>query len=315
MGKRIEQTVAILNGWLGDYLSRTQNGLASEMTFRLHGKPLPLTRPAFTSAYPNPHRRVVVLVHGLMNTEETWVMPDGHDYGRLLERDLSFTPAYIRYNTGLAIADNGAQLAALLETLVQTFPVDIEELLLVGYSMGGLVIRSATHCASLEGQRWLQRVRRIVYVGTPHLGAPAERMGKLVTEALHWIPSAYTQLLADLSNLRSSGVRDLGYADLRHEDRASKRSPWELRNAKHPVPLLPSIAHHLIAGSMFTDPRLALLFGDSVVPVVSATFGEQAANALIPPERVKVIPKLNHIVLAHHPEVYAALRAICEETS
>ena len=66
-------------------------------------------------------------------------------------------------------------------------------------------------------------------------------MGKLVTDLLYFIPSAYTQLIADIGNLRSSGIRDLGHADLRHEDRTLARSPWELRKASHPVPLLPGI--------------------------------------------------------------------------
>jgi len=315
MGKRLDQTLAVLNGWLGDYLARTQNGLVTDMTFRRDGVSLAPERRALAAAYPTPQRRVVVLVHGLMCTEDNWRMPDGTDYGRLLESDLSYSALYVRYNTGLPIADNGAQLAALLEALCATFPADIEELLLVGYSMGGLLIRSASHTASLQGQSWLRRVRRIVYIGTPHLGAPAERMGKLVAEVLQWIPNSYTRLIADIGNLRSAGVKDLGHADLRHEDREQLRSAFALRDATHPVPLLPDIAHYLIAGSMFTDPRLALFFGDSVVPVVSATFGQTAADALIPPERVKIIPKLHHVALAHHPDVYAALRAICEEPS
>ncbi|MEY4577634.1 MAG: hypothetical protein RL701_2337 [Pseudomonadota bacterium] len=321
MGKRLEQTLAVLNGWLGDYLSRTQNGLALDMTFRRDSAQLQPDRAVFAAAYPNAKPRVVVLLHGLMCTEDNFRMADGSDYGSLLERDLGFSAVYIRYNTGLPIAENGAQLDALLQRLLAVFPVPIEELLLVGYSMGGLLVRSASHVAAARAtdtqdvHAWLKLVQRVIYVGTPHLGAPAERMGKLVSEVLELIPNTYTQLVAELANTRSAGLKDLGHADLRREDRELVRNPWALQHASHPVPLLPNIAHYLIAGSMFTDPRLALLFGDTVVPLVSATFGKQEADALIPPERVKVIPKLSHVALAHHPDVYAALRAICEEAS
>lgn len=318
MGKRLDQTLAVLNGWLGDYLSKTENGLALEMSFRHNGGTVSLAdTAALADSYPEPRARVVVLLHGLMCTENSFLMPDGMDYGSLLERDAGFTAFYVRYNTGMAIADNGAQLAALLEQLVAIYPVPIEELLLVGYSMGGLVIRSASHAASMSTpkQSWLSHVRRMVYVGTPHLGAPAERMGKLVSGVLQGIPNEYTRLIADIANLRSAGVKDLGHADLRHEDRALVRSMFSLRHAEHPVPLLPEIAHYLIAGSMFEDPRLALIFGDSIVPVVSATFEQKTADALIPPERVKILPKLSHLALVHHPDVYAALRTICEEAS
>jgi triacylglycerol lipase len=317
MGRRVEQTLAVLNGLIGDYLARTQNGLATDMTVRRAGALVPLTRSALAAAFPNAPSRIVVLVHGLMVTEDVWRLPDGTDYGSLLEHDLGFGALYVRYNSGRSLADNGAQLSQLLEQLLKSYPGNLEELLLVGYSMGGLLIRSACHVARevVPASAWLTRVRRIVYVGTPHLGAPAERVGKLTASVLHWIPNAYTRLIGDIGDLRSAGIKDIGHADLRAEDQALVRSPWALRAAEHPVPLLPEIAHYLIAGSMFADPRLALLFGDSLVPVISATFGASALEGLIPADRVKVLPKLNHIALAHHPEVYAALRSICEETS
>ena len=312
MGQGIEQTLAVLNGLVGDYLSRTGNGLATEMGLYQAGRAIPLEQAELARAYPDPQGRVVVLVHGLMCTESSWLLPDGTDYGSNLARDLRFSPAYVRYNTGLPIADNGAQLSALLQQLVQRYPVDIEELLLVGYSMGGLVIRSACHVASLEQLSWLPRVRQIVYVGTPHLGAPAERAGKLVSGLLQWIRDPYTRLIADIADLRSAGLKDLGHADLRHEDRALLRSPFSLRDARHPVPLLPEIAHHLIAGTLFDDARVGHAFGDALVPVSSAT---NRSDAAIPASRVHVLPGLGHLALAHRPEVYAVLRKICEEAT
>jgi triacylglycerol lipase len=310
MGQGIEQTLAVLNGLVGDYLSRTGNGLATDMALYHAGRAITLDRAVFEQAFPEPQPRVVVLVHGLMSTESAWQMPDGTDYGSNLARDLRVTPAYVRYNTGLAIADNGAHLAVLLQRLVELYPIELEELLLVGYSMGGLVIRSACHVASLEQLPWLARVQRSVYVGTPHLGAPAERAGKLVSGVLQWIRDPYTRLIADIADLRSAGLKDLGHADLRHEDRALLRSPFSLRDARHPVPLLPEIAHYLIAGTLFDEARVGHVFGDALVPVSSAT---NRADALIPPERVHVLPGLGHLALAHRPEVYAVLRKIFEE--
>jgi pimeloyl-ACP methyl ester carboxylesterase len=311
MGRGVEQTLAVLNGLVGDYLARTKNGLATEMGLYRDERSLPLERADFARAYPNASGRVCVLVHGLMSTESIWQFRDGSDYGSLLERDLGWTACYVRYNTGLPIVDNGARLAQLLEQLLAVYPREIEELLLIGYSMGGLLVRSACHAASMHGQHWLTHVKRIIYVATPHLGAPAERLGKLTSGVLQAIRDPYTQLIADVANLRSDGLKDLGHADLRHEDRAQERSVWMLRDSRHPLPLLPSIQHTLIAGSLAVDPRLAFLFGDSLVSVVSATFAGQAAEmqALLPPERVKLLPGLSHIALAHHPAVYALIQS------
>ena len=63
------------------------------------------------------------------------------------------------------------------------------------------------------------------------------------------------------------------------------------------------------------DPRVALLFGDALVPLRSATgrAHPHERSAPFPQRHVKIIPALAHLGLAHHPEVYAQIRAWCEE--
>ena len=92
MGRKLEASLAILNGAIGDYLARTGNGLATEMTLvakigdddavsaRTGGA---LARPAGAVA-----RGSRSLSHGLMCTETIWEMADGTDYGTRLARDL-----------------------------------------------------------------------------------------------------------------------------------------------------------------------------------------------------------------------------------
>lgn len=317
MGTHVEVALGILNGVIGDYLERTGNGLATEMQLVQRGRPLPMARTALARAYPDATPRVVVLLHGSSCTELSWQMPDGTDYGALLARDLGYTPLYVRYNSGLAIADSGEALARLLETLVAEYPVPVDELLLIGHSMGGLVIRSACHVAKRQGLGWTGRVRRAIYVGTPHLGAPLERIGRVVAKILTAVDDPYTRLAADLGNLRSAGIRDLGDADLTHEDRARQCATLSLRDARHPVPLLPEIQHFLIAGSFSTDPRIALLFGDALVPVASATFGHctDAATLGLPPSHIRFFAGVSHMRLPRSPEVYAQIRTWCEETA
>jgi triacylglycerol lipase len=313
MGKSLETTLAVLNGLVGNYLARTKNGLATPMSLFHREQPLAAEREALAAAYPEARPRLVVLVHGLMNTEHIWQMPDGSDYGSLLERDLGYTACYVRYNTGLSIAENGASLSALLEAVVSAYPVALEELLLIGFSMGGLVVRSACHASVAAAHTWRARVRRCLYVGTPHLGAPGERLGKLTSSVLATIPNAYTRLIADIVDLRSDGIQDLAHATLREEDREALAliKPWDLRDARHPVPLLADIEHHVIAGSLFVDPRWGVLFGDSVVPIASATYAGQVQE-ILPPERVHVLPGVSHIALAHTPAVYRQIRGILE---
>lgn len=277
MGKKLDFSLSILNGAIGDYLARTNNALATPMSF------VDLER-----AHQNATGRVAVLVHGLMCTETIWNLPTGDNYGSLLARDLGYTPLYLRYNTGLTLRENGASLHALLSALKQTYPLPIEELLLLGYSMGGLVIRSAAHLDASSENSWLPAVRRMIYVGTPHQGAPMERVGRFAAKLLGAIDDPYTRLVAEIADLRSSGVKDLGDADL--------------------PPLLENIRHYLIAGTVSADPRIASIFGDGVVPQQSATSGN-----ILPAEQIKIIAGLNHVDLAHDLKVYETIRGWCTD--
>jgi triacylglycerol lipase len=251
-----------------------------------------------------------------MCTETIWEMADGTDYGSRLAKDLSYSPAYVRYNSGLAIADNGERLSATLDALVAAYPGPIDEIVPVGYSMGGLVLRSACHVARLEKRGWLSRVRRAIYVGTPHRGAPLERMGRAVAKVLKAIDDPYTRLVGELADLRSDGLKDLGDADLRHEDRGPEARRVRLRDPRHPVPLLPEIQHFLVAGTLSdvnVPAGLAALFGDALVPVHSATDGlVDSTGDVLPPSHVKILGGRSHLMLASDPEVYEVIRGWCE---
>ncbi len=97
---------------------------------------------ALALAIPGARPRVLVMVHGLCMSDSSWNR-NGHDHGECLARDLDADVIYLRYNTGRHISTNGAEFALQLEQLVAAWPVPVRELVLVGHSMGGLVIRSA----------------------------------------------------------------------------------------------------------------------------------------------------------------------------
>lgn len=309
MGNALDETLAVLNGVVGDYLKRTDNALATEMALYRDGKQLTLEQQALLRALPTPSPRVAVLLHGVACTESIFRMRDGSDYGSLLARDFGVTPLYVRYNSGLPIGDNGRSFASLLDALLASYPIPIEEIIPIGYSMGGLVVRSACHFGVTRSAAWLPLMKRVFYVGTPHLGAPSERLGRVVARVLGAIDDPYTKLIADLANLRSAGVKDLGNADLRAEDREGQGKRWSLGDAEHPVPLLPSIQHYLIAGSLTDTPMLDTWFGDAMVPVTSGTMH----NVALPKERVKVLAGTSHVAIAQSPAAYARIKAWYEE--
>ena len=174
-----EAIVAALNGVLGDYLAATGNPLAISLRFRRQGKPLALERAAIEAAFPARTGKLLVLAHGLCLNDLQWKRR-GHDHGAALARDLGYTPVYLHYNTGLHISTNGRQLAEGLEALLEQWPVPLEDFALVAHSMGGLVARSACHYGALAGHAWPRRLGALVFLGTPHHGAPMERGGNWI---------------------------------------------------------------------------------------------------------------------------------------
>ncbi len=307
---KLSFALGIVNGLIGDHLARTDNELAFDMAVMSKGAAVVLDTESLRALHPDAMSRVCVLLHGLMNTEEAFFSGDCEDYGARMQREFGITPYYVRYNSGLPIPKNGAAFARLVTDLVAAHPVPVTEVLLVGYSMGGLIARSACHVAALEDLAWLSLVRRAVYVGTPHRGAPMERVGRVVTKILAAIPDPYTHLIADIANLRSDGIKDLGDADVTDVDRARRLPRFSLRDEKHPVPLLPQVEHFLVCASVSEDPQLAMWFGDVMVPVHSGSFDAitEKAHLALPQDNVKYLPGLSHIMLPCHDRVWETIR-------
>src|SRR5256885_15759456 len=124
---------AAVNGLWGDTLRARHPDLALTMTVRAAGADVPLTADALAAAFPRASPHLVVFVHGLCETENFWSLSSrryyGNDHtthGSRLERDLGYSPVYLRYNTGLRISDNGGRLARLLDELVADWPVPVE---------------------------------------------------------------------------------------------------------------------------------------------------------------------------------------------
>jgi pimeloyl-ACP methyl ester carboxylesterase len=306
----LETTEAALNAVLGDYLERRGNGLAIEMELYHRNAPLPLSGPSLRQAHPKMSSRIVVLVHGMAQTEACWSFPGEpmSSYGALLEQDVGLTPLLVRYNTGRHISDNGRDLAALLERLVEASPVRIEDITLIGHSMGGLVIRSACYYAETLAHSWIHRTHRAFYLGSPHLGAPYEKAGHLVSVVLGAIDNPVVRLTRGIANLRSAGVKDLRHGSLRDEDWPADDLDLLCAGPVPTLPLLEGMDHYFLAGTLTQREThvVACLFGDALVRLPSAT--DPGRRAGLPAEHFAVFAGLHHMDLAHSPEVYAKIR-------
>ena len=85
----------------------------------------------------------------------------------------------------------------------------MEDLTLLAHSMGGLVARSACHYAELSGQAWRVQLKNLVFLGTPHHGAPLERVGSLVDGLLG--SNVVTRPFPKIGQVRSASIADLRF--------------------------------------------------------------------------------------------------------
>jgi hypothetical protein len=306
-----EAIVAALNGVLGDYLAASSNPLATAMTLRWQGQALALASPPseLAASLPGAGGRLLVLVHGLCMNDLQW-RRGGHDHGAALARDHGFSPVYLRYNSGLHVSINGRALAGQLEQLVGAWPQPIERLVLLGHSMGGLVLRSALHSGAIAGHAWPARVGDLVCLGTPHHGAPLERAGHWVDQVLGATP--YSAPFARLGKVRSAGITDLRHGLLLDEDWVG-RDRFERGGDRRQVVSLPAHVRCFAAaasiGAQAGDLKDRLL-GDGLVPLDSALgrHPDPLRTLDFGAERQWVGHGMNHMDLLSRAEVYEQLR-------
>jgi hypothetical protein len=192
--------------------------------------------------------------------------------------------------------------------------------------MGGLLARSAAHHGEAAGHTWTGRLRALVFLGTPHHGAPLERGGHWIDVLLQSLP--YTAPFARLGRARSAGITDLRHGNVLDEDWSGRdrfaRGKTVNADPRHPLPLPAGVACYAIAATLAHAATPApdaaamdagavpteTLPGDGLVPVASA-LGRHADPRFalaLPSSHEWIVPETGHLELLSSPAVYARVR-------
>jgi pimeloyl-ACP methyl ester carboxylesterase len=302
--------VGALAGLMGDRLERERSELHEPVSVRVEGLAVSPDAAALRRAFPAASDRLVVFLHGLMGTEFYWRWggQGEADYGERLAGDLGYTPLYLRYNSGLHISENGRAVATLLERVLAAWPVEVRGVALVGHSMGGLVARSACHYGDQHRHAWTERVRHVVSLGTPHLGAPLAQGVHVASVALSSLPE--TRMLGSFLRRRSAGIRDLRHGSLVDEDWRGQDQDSLRAAACQEVPLLAGAKHCFVSASITRSPQhpLGRLLGDTLVLVASASGRSRTRRIPFEDRHGHHVGGAHHLALLNHPEVYEQLR-------
>lgn len=211
------------------------------------------------------HRRLALYLHGSSTDESCW-QRKGFDYASALEKDCALLPLHLRYNSGLHISQNGRALANLLQDLVTTWARDIDELIIIGHSMGGLIARSACHYAEAAAKSWRTRLTKLVTLGSPHHGSPLEQAGNWLETLITLHP--YSEPIGRLGRMRSAGITDLRYGNILDEDWAGRDRFQRISDSRVPVPLPQDVQCYAVAATLGKDTDVVT--SDGLVPVKSA---------------------------------------------
>ena len=217
------------------------------------------------------------------------------DFGSRLEEDLGATAVYIRYNTGRHIATNGQELRRVLTDLVRHWPTTVDQIVLVGHSIGGLVARDALmHTTRVEP--WQAAATHLICLGSPHTGTPLERVAAWTTAMLE--RSVVGKPLAWFLALRSDGIKDLA------------------RGATAPAEATMDLRHGIDADLTVLPPGLKALYVTATLSRTEGSYGARAfGDLLVGASSAGVghdadqhwIGGLHHFDLLRHDDVYRVM--------
>ncbi len=272
---------AAINGVFGDLLLSQDNPLAFSMS--MHGDT------------PKADQPLMLFVHGLCLHDRSWLKPAHLAFAETL-RQQGFCVSYLRYNSGLPIAENGRLLANMLET------TDASRIVLMGHSMGGLISRSALHQATELDFRWVSKLSHLATLGSPHHGAEAERIGNYSNRLLN--VSRWSAPLTRLGNLRSAAIHDLRFGSLLNCDRDRAGHVFHTHDPREPIPIPENVAHYFVGATRSKDNTEKKLRSDLLVTPNSALAEDYPDTDSVMRE---LLYGMDHLQLMWDPDVYARL--------
>jgi len=305
---------SLLNSMIGEYLEKEKNPLAIQMGFQHQSKKLSLDSQLAHQLDFALSNKVVVFVHGLTNLETVWDYPPegssnesivGHyidacfdpvkhspqeSYGKQLQEEFGYTPLYLCYNTGLSLEQNGRKFAMQLTQLFKVYPIQIDDLMLVGYNMGGRLLSHAQFSAQQNNYAWLKVLSKCIYLGNSNEGSLLANIVQLGSDVIRSIPIHYLNLLADWLEYRSKQLQEIKRKTSRYNSNREQGAESTL--------FLESSRHYFISGDFKKNKQNALseTTGDSPFWQNGVAVPSHSQNAHI--------EGISPIRLAHSNKVY-----------
>ncbi|MDP7592665.1 MAG: hypothetical protein QF552_08215 [Litorilituus sp.] len=299
--------LSALNGVVGDYLVDRDNSLAIKMQFRLHGKSLSTNE--LLAIAQNGGGKLIIMVHGLCMNDRQWQRNE-HDHGAELAKELGCGLIYLHYNTGRHISENGQCFDELMTSFIKDISSEID-VFVIAHSMGGLVTRSAFYYAQQLNHNWLNCVSKVIFLGSPHHGAPLEKGGNWIDFLLS--TNSHSSAFTKLTQIRSNGITDLRYGNIIAQDWQQSEKFVLSRDQRLPTPLPENVLCFAVAtiSSKVANIVTKSVLGDGLVPLNSALghHKDKQFDLNIPEDRKWIGKNINHLDMLSDLTVYKTITA------
>lgn len=278
--------VPILNGIHGDSMDENGHPALIRMSFRYNSRDISVEKIAELIDFAKSNGQLIIMAHGLMNDESIWQSnPEDivQRMGSFIENQKKANILYIRYNTGRHISQNGKDLSRLIQRLIDHYRNEIKELILIGHSMGGLVLRSAcNYCRSLEHQ-WVLLLKKVFLIGVPNEGSYLARVAYMTQYFLRKVDPSENSSYAKFFDIRSNGIKDLSFGFLIDEDWQNPDYEYAKEMKASKVYPVQNVEYYLIAGTVADENKkykIFTFFGDGLVEKESALSNLFKTNAI-----------------------------------
>lgn len=307
--------------WLSDH----QLGKAGYFTLLNREENLRMPHVFMLEPY-QPNKKIIVMIHGLASSPETWVSLTNNIMGDQKLRD-HYQVWQVFYSTNMPIFESRFQINALLKQAfaqVQPNTPSAQDAVLIGHSMGGIISRLLVSDVDISAQaiplmnyeqntqlqrnpiirerfvfKPLQPISRAIFIAAPHRGTEyADRWFTNLAKKLVVLPLSFlddVNIKIPNSNNSSIGLIKSGPADL------SEKSRFMLLTKQ----ILPSktIPYHSIIGNQ-SKTTFVEQMSDGIVPYQSSHLDGAVSEKIISGghsihESPDAILELRRILRAH----------------
>ena len=138
---------------------------------RWNSHDVPITPEDLLRAFPKATGRLLICIPASGEDERVWnkgAERMGGSYADRVATVNGWTPIMLRNDSG-EVMDAGVALGALIQQIIDNWPVPVSRVVLLAHGDGGLAVRTGSAIRPMGERPWTSLVTEVIALGTPHL--------------------------------------------------------------------------------------------------------------------------------------------------